>query len=91
MAWTIGRGRLEGEAAAVDTPIGRVPAPGALDVSGLDLGADALDLLLAVDPEVWREEAALIGPHYKKFADRLPEGLWAELEALKTRLEAAAG
>jgi phosphoenolpyruvate carboxykinase (GTP) len=78
--------RLEGEAEARDTPIGRVPAPGGLDVSGLALGADALDLLLEVDPEVWREEAALIGPHYEKFADRLPSGLWAEHAALITRL-----
>jgi phosphoenolpyruvate carboxykinase (GTP) len=59
-------------------------------VEGLGLTPDALELLLQVDSELWREEAALIGPHYEKFADRLPPGLWAELEALKARLEAAA-
>jgi len=45
--------------------------------------------LLEVDREVWREEAALIGPHYETFADRLPQGLWDEHAALLERLEAA--
>ncbi|MBA3811808.1 MAG: phosphoenolpyruvate carboxykinase (GTP), partial [Caulobacteraceae bacterium] len=78
--------RLEGKVGAKDTPIGRVPLQGDLDVAGLGLSADRLDLLLTVDPEVWREEAALIAPAYEKFGDRLPPGLWAEYEALLERL-----
>ncbi len=78
--------RLDGEASAVDTPIGRVPAPGALDVSGLGLTDAQLDLLLTVDPVVWRQEAALISPDYELFGDRLPEGLWEEHRALLERL-----
>jgi len=81
--------RLEGHAEATDTPIGRLPAPGSLDVSGLHLSDEQLRLLLTVDPEVWREEAALIPPAYEKFGDRLPKDLWAEYEALLERLEAA--
>jgi len=81
--------RLEGEAEAEDTPIGRVPLADGLDVEGLDLAEGALRLLLEVDPAVWREEAALIGPHYEAFADRLPKGLWDEHAALLERLEAA--
>ena len=79
--------RLDGAAEAVDTPIGRVPARGALDVSGLSLSEEALDLLLGVDIDVWREEAALIPPHYEKFGARLPEALWEEQRALTARLE----
>jgi phosphoenolpyruvate carboxykinase (GTP) len=78
--------RLEGEAGARDTAIGRVPEAGALDVEGLGLSPEAIDLLLDVDPAVWREEAALIEPHYAKFADRLPRGLWEEHQALVERL-----
>jgi phosphoenolpyruvate carboxykinase (GTP) len=81
--------RLEGEADAVDTPIGRLPAPGALDVSGMSVTAKQMDLLLTVDPDVWREEAALIGPDYEKFGDRLPAALWEELTALQDRLAEA--
>ena len=78
--------RLEGEAAASDTAIGRVPAPGALDVSGLALTEAQLDLLLTVDPVVWREEAALIPADYEQFGDRLPAALWDEHRALVERL-----
>ena len=81
--------RLEGEADAVETPIGRVPTPGSLDTSGLGLSDEQLRLLLTVDPEVWREEAALIPPAYEKFGDRLPKDLWSEYEALVKRLETA--
>ncbi|WP_395673738.1 phosphoenolpyruvate carboxykinase (GTP), partial [Phenylobacterium sp.] len=82
--------RLEGRAEAVDTPIGRLPAPGSLDVSGLGLTDAQLDLLLTVDAEIWRKEAALIPPFYEKFGDRTPKALWEEYETLVRRLEASA-
>jgi phosphoenolpyruvate carboxykinase (GTP) len=82
--------RLEGQAEAVETPIGLLPAPGSLDVSGLTLTQEQLELLTSVNPEVWLEEAALIRPAYEKFGDRLPQELWAEYEALVQRLNTAA-
>ena len=33
------------------------------------------------------EEAALIGPAYEKFGERLPQELWDELAALNDRLD----
>ena len=81
--------RLEGEAEAVDTAIGRLPAPGALDVVGLGLGEAQLTLLTTVDAEIWTEEASLIPAFFEKFGDRLPAKLWAEHEALIKRLENA--
>jgi phosphoenolpyruvate carboxykinase (GTP) len=78
--------RLAGEAAAAETPIGRVPTPAALDLSDLELSEEALALLLSVEAEDWRREAALIAPHYRKFGDRLPEALWRQHEALVERL-----
>jgi len=80
--------RLEGRAGALDTPIGRLPAPGSLDVGGLSLTGEALDLLLTVDAEVWREEAALIPAAYERFGERLPDELWRQYEALLERLAA---
>jgi phosphoenolpyruvate carboxykinase (GTP) len=79
--------RLEGKAEAVDTPIGRLPAPDSLDVSGLNLSKAQLDLLLTVDREVWAEEAALIPPHYAVFGRHLPQELTLEHEALVRRLK----
>jgi phosphoenolpyruvate carboxykinase (GTP) len=81
--------RLEGKAQAVDTPIGRVPARESLDVSGLGLTDEQLDILLSVDPDVWAEEAALIPADYQKFGERLPPALWAQYEALIERLKKA--
>jgi phosphoenolpyruvate carboxykinase (GTP) len=78
--------RLDGAADATDTPIGRVPTRESLDVDGLDLSDQSLELLLTVDPETWREEAALVKPHYEKFGDHLPSALWDQLEQLERRL-----
>jgi phosphoenolpyruvate carboxykinase (GTP) len=78
--------RLNGTAEAVDTPIGRLPAEGALDTEGLDLSDADLDLLLSVDRDAWREEAALVPEFFQKFGDHLPKELWEEYEALVKRL-----
>jgi len=80
--------RLEGAAEAHDTPIGRLPNKGSLDLSGLNLSEHNLDLLLSVDRSVWKEEASLIPAAYERFGEHLPKGLWAEHEALIERLEA---
>jgi phosphoenolpyruvate carboxykinase (GTP) len=70
----------------VDTAIGRLPAPGSLDIGGLGLTERQLNLLMTVDPEVWAEEAALIPDHYALFGDHLPAELWEEHAALTRRL-----
>jgi phosphoenolpyruvate carboxykinase (GTP) len=70
----------------VRSPIGVLPAEGALDLDGLDLSAEDRELLLTVDPAVWREEAALIPPHLETFGDHTPPELWQEYESLVARL-----
>jgi phosphoenolpyruvate carboxykinase (GTP) len=81
--------RLEGEAEAVDTPVGHVPTAESLDLTGVDLTEAQLETLLDVDPEVWSEEAALIPAFFEKFGDRLPKALWRQHEALIKRLDRA--
>jgi len=81
--------RLEGQAEAVDTPVGRVPSKAALDLSSLTLTDADLQILLDVDADVWTEEAALIPAFYEKFGDRLPKALWGQHAALTKRLEEA--
>ncbi|GMA86779.1 phosphoenolpyruvate carboxykinase [GTP] [Angustibacter aerolatus] len=78
--------RLDGTAAAVETPIGRVPTPESLDVDGLDLSADDLAVALRVDDEEWRAEVPQIEEWFARFGDTLPTLLVAELDALKARL-----
>jgi phosphoenolpyruvate carboxykinase (GTP) len=81
--------RLDSKAEARETAIGFVPAKGALDVSGLKISDEAMDLLTSVDLDVWAEEADLIPGHYEKFGERLPQRLWDEYAALVERLGAA--
>jgi len=81
--------RCEGTAKAQETPIGSLPAPRALDLSGLDLAPDDLAELLSVDLEGWLREIPLIREYYAKFGDRMPRDLLEELDALEERLQAA--
>ncbi|HZB48394.1 MAG TPA: phosphoenolpyruvate carboxykinase domain-containing protein, partial [Mycobacteriales bacterium] len=78
--------RIEGAAAATETPIGYVPTAGALDVSGLDMDAADLERVLSVDVEEWREELPQIEEWFAKIGDKLPSGMQDELEALRLRL-----
>lgn len=81
--------RIDGEAEAVDTAVGRVPSVTALDLSGLDLTPAQLSTLLDVDAGVWAEEAALIPDFYRQFGERLPTALWDQHAALVARLDDA--
>jgi phosphoenolpyruvate carboxykinase (GTP) len=82
--------RVTGDAKAVETPIGNLPAPGALDTSGLSIGEREMSELLRVDVEGWQSEIPQIKKHYEKFGPKLPQGLRDELEALERRLQTAA-
>ena len=78
--------RIDGTGKAVETPIGYVPAPGAIDLSGLNVSEQDMAELLRVDVNAWRQEVESIKKHYSQFGDRLPQGLRDELKALEQRL-----
>ncbi len=78
--------RLEGGAAAVDTPIGLVPTPEALDTEGLQLSEEDLATALAVDVQQWRDELPSISEWFGKIGDKVPSALHDELASLKLRL-----
>ncbi len=84
LKWVIER--IDGEAAAVETPIGHVPAPGALDIDGLDMSSEDLEQALSVDVEEWKAEIPQITEWFEKFGEHLPAVLWTELDGLKARL-----
>jgi len=66
--------RVDGTVAALDTPIGRLPHPGDLDLSGLDIAADTLRALLHVDVDAWRAELPDIESHFAQFGRRYRRG-----------------
>ena len=78
--------RCEGKADAQETAIGYVPRPEDIDLTDLDMDIETLKSILKVDKDVWEKEAAEIEEHYKKFGDKLPKELKAQLETLKANL-----
>ena len=78
--------RVDGEAGAVETPIGRMPRPEDLDLRGLDVPPEDLRELLRVDVDGWRAELADIERHLARFGDRLPERLREQLRRLQERM-----
>ena len=78
--------RLSGEAKATRTPIGYLPAPGSLDLDGLDITWADLDLLLTVDTEAWKLEAEQIPEFFRTFGGQLPARLWDQHQDLVGRL-----
>jgi len=78
--------RCRGETDAVASPIGYLPTPGSLDLTGLDLSPNVVEELLRVDRKEWLGEVADIREFFKKFGDRLPHALEDELDSLERRL-----
>jgi phosphoenolpyruvate carboxykinase (GTP) len=79
--------RCNGEGETVETAIGLVPAPGEINVEGLDVGEEEMRELLAVDEDALREELSQVRDHLAKFGDDLPEQVSAQLDALQKRLD----
>ncbi len=78
--------RCAGTVAAVDTPIGRLPENGALDINGLEIDPAVMKRLCEVDVEAWLDEIQSIEQHYAQFGDKIPQALRDEVTALEKRL-----
>ena len=76
LRWIIDRCR--DRAGAVESPIGYLPEPGAIDTSGLSIKPETMRELLSVDPEAWKEEMRSIGEYFQTYGDRVPQRLRAE-------------
>ncbi|MEQ1918423.1 MAG: phosphoenolpyruvate carboxykinase (GTP) [Elusimicrobiota bacterium] len=85
LEWILARTRGEGK--ADKTPIGYLPTKDALDLSGLDLSAGAMDQLLSVKADEWTGELEGIKAFFDTFGSKLPKELWAQFNALKDRLK----
>ena len=86
--WILGRCR--GDVEGVETPVGIVPNPKDIDMTGLDLPAENMQKLLAVNAKDWLAEIDAIGQFFETFGTRMPEELWQQNEALRRRVLAAA-
>jgi len=78
--------RCKGQAAAVETPIGHVPAAGSMHLSGLKISYQTMEELTHVDKEAWYEELESQTEWFQQFGYSLPIEIWQEHEALADRL-----
>jgi phosphoenolpyruvate carboxykinase (GTP) len=84
LKWAIER--IEGKAAATETPIGHVPTADDLDLAGVDGSLADIRASLEVNLDEWRAEIPLIEEWFDKIGDKLPTSLRDELAALRQRL-----
>ncbi|MCV2394352.1 phosphoenolpyruvate carboxykinase (GTP) [Actinotalea sp. M2MS4P-6] len=84
LAWVVRR--LEGSAEAVDSPVGLLPTPGALDLTGLDVPEQDMTELFAIDRDSWLAEADLTEEWFAQFGPALPEQVAGQLAELRRRL-----
>jgi len=82
--------RVKGKGGALETPIGLVPTPTALDFEGLDLPPAARAALLRVDRAEWGAEVPEIRAFFDRFGSRLPRELDRALVALSDQLTTTA-
>ena len=85
LKWAIER--IEGEADAIETPLGFAPAAGSIDVEGLAVSAEAMTDALHVDKSEWQAELPLIDEWFAKIGAKLPKEMGVELEKLKGNLK----
>jgi phosphoenolpyruvate carboxykinase (GTP) len=78
--------RCEGRGEAIETAIGLLPAPGSIDVTGLNMPGAAMDTLLKVDPLEWYEAVHLQHDFLEKFGESVPAGIWHEHGNLARRV-----
>jgi phosphoenolpyruvate carboxykinase (GTP) len=81
--------RCSGAEGGVQTAVGIVPAPGELDVAGLDISEDDLAQVVTVDPEAFKAQLPQMREFLAKFGDDLPAEISGQLDAFEKRLEAA--
>src|SRR5699024_7518653 len=88
LAWIVQRAAGDPAARATSSRLGLHPDQdgGGLDLTGLDLSAEDLAELLAVDPALWTHEAALIAEYFEKFGAALPSEMQRQLKTLQTRM-----
>jgi phosphoenolpyruvate carboxykinase (GTP) len=82
LEWILGR--VDGQLAATETPLGLVPTPTDLNVEGIE--SVDLDQLFAIDRDAWLAEADETEVFFERFGNRVPDELYGQLETLREKL-----
>jgi phosphoenolpyruvate carboxykinase (GTP) len=84
LSWIVGR--CQGQAHAIETPLGWMPEFEDLHWQGLDFGAEEYASVTNIDSAAWELELRLHDELFAKLKDKLPQALTLERQLLETRL-----
>jgi phosphoenolpyruvate carboxykinase (GTP) len=70
----------------VKTPIGYVPDPKDIDMTGLEMPNGSMDKLFAITRKDWLAEVDAVGQFFDGFGTRMPDEMWRQHELLRARL-----
>ena len=79
--------RSKGADNAVESPSGRLPAKGSIDIDGLDISAEDLAVLTSIDKNEWRQEINAVSEYFESFGERLPQSLRDECQRISEALK----
>ena len=80
--------RSNGKVDAVETPIGYIPKPNSLDLTGLNLNPETLKELFDIDPGEWMPTFLAEEEFLAQFGSKLPQELREDLEDREKRFQA---
>lgn len=80
LEWIIGR--VKGQAEAIPTPIGYLPARGSISTNGLDLSDETMDQLCSLDEKGWVGEVNKVRTYLETFGTKLPQELRNEQDKI---------
>ena len=84
LSWIVGR--CQGQAHAVETPLGWMPEFEDLHWQGLDFSAERYANVTNIDLAAWKRELELHDELFAKLKDKLPQALALERQRLEARL-----
>ncbi|MGP1679417.1 MAG: phosphoenolpyruvate carboxykinase (GTP) [Burkholderiales bacterium] len=84
LSWIVGR--CQGQAHAVETPLGWMPEFEDLHWQGLDFGPEKYASVTSIDSAAWERELQLHDELFAKLKDKLPQALVLERQLLEARL-----
>jgi phosphoenolpyruvate carboxykinase (GTP) len=78
--------RINGEAEAVETPLGFVPSVASFDINKNQTSIEVFESALKVDRDEWKQEIPLIDEWFETIGAKLPGEMTKQLELLKSKL-----
>jgi phosphoenolpyruvate carboxykinase (GTP) len=86
LEWIVNR--CDGAIDAEETPIGYVPKPDSLNLTGLDIDPETMQSLLGITPSVWVKEINEIEEYFNTFGEKVPTVLHDQVKRVRQAVTA---